>query len=85
MAKELLWAEDMDSVMGWARDFESKDDFINEVKHNYEDGDCNVFDVEKRLCISTEKGIEAETICPIEDTDIEMEWFYIASVESLEE
>jgi hypothetical protein len=85
MARELLWNEDNDCVYGWASDFEDKKDFEKAVKGEYEDGPCFVRDIEKRLCISTEKGIKPETICPVEMTDIEMEWYYIATVEPLRE
>lgn len=85
MAKELLWSEDCDRVWGWARDFKNAEDFKNEVKNNYENGECEVTEIEKKLCITTDKGLQAETITPIEDADIEMEWFYIADVEEIEE
>ena len=85
MARELLWNENYNHVYGWASDFKDKEEFEKAVEADYEDGSCRVSDIEKRLCITTEKGIEPETLCPVELTDIEMEWYYIASVEPIDE
>lgn len=84
MAKELLWNDDATTVSGWSCDFESKKDFSDYAKSQYEGGECNVINVEKKLCVTTEKGLEPETMIPISNTDIELIWFYCGEIEVIE-
>lgn len=85
MAKELLWSEDGSYVYGWEKDFKNTEEFINVVKYEYDDGECDVFDIRKEHCVITEKGIEAEIVIPLRLSDIEIELFYTARVEPKEE
>lgn len=85
MSKELLWSEDMDFVYGWEKDFENKTDFINTVKKQYEDGECDVINIKIEPCIATEKGIMADKITPLALTDIVIENFYTAQIEPIKE
>jgi hypothetical protein len=88
MGKSLIWSEDMDYVLGWARDFEDEQDFVETVKSQYEeteDHECVVTAVLRELCFVTEKGLRPETITPVRIADVTMEEFYTAKVEPMEE
>ncbi|GBF35425.1 hypothetical protein DCCM_4552 [Desulfocucumis palustris] len=85
MAKELLWSEDMDYVYGWKKDFESKDEFIGEVKKQYEDGECEVVNVKIEPCIASEEGIPGDKVIPLALTDVVIENFYTAQVQPINE
>lgn len=85
MAKELLWSEEMDSVIGWARDFKNTSDFIDEVKGQYENGPIDVTNVRVQACICTEEGIPGDTIMPLSSTDVVIENFYTARISEIEE
>lgn len=84
MAKELLWNEDMNCVYGWANDYKNEEEFRENVQSEFDLGTCKFNSIEKKLCIITEKGIPGDTVQPIELTDVELQWFYIAMVEPFE-
>lgn len=81
MAKELLWSEDSDFVYGLANDFLSKEEFVEEVKKQYEDGECEVSNFQVQPCIYSEKTIHADCLIPLASAYVSIENYFTASVE----
>lgn len=85
--KKLIWNDDMDIVYGVKNNFENEKDFVEHVNEEYQNirgNQCLIGDVAIKCCISTGEGIEAESITPLDDTDIEINNYYIADVEEVE-
>ena len=83
----LLWNDDSDSVCGHTDDFETKEDFIEQVKKEFESFDgikCVVEDIKIEPCISTGIGLPSETLIPLSKTDVEIANYYIARTIELE-
>lgn len=84
MDKSIIWNEDMDKAYGIKSDFQNEEEFINDVCEEYSKltgKDCLAGDVETKSCLSTEEGIEAETIVPMDETDVCINTYYITEVE----
>ncbi|WP_026883705.1 hypothetical protein [Clostridium akagii] len=84
---KIIWNEDMDISYGVKIYFENEKDFQDKVTEEYRNitkCDCLVGDVKIKSCISTGKGLNAESITPLEKTDIEINTYYIADVEKAE-
>ncbi|WP_110929726.1 hypothetical protein [Paenibacillus bouchesdurhonensis] len=84
MAKELIWSEESDFVYGRAVEFENKEDFINTVKDQYEDGECEVADVKIQPCVWTERTIPKECLVTLSSAYAVIENYYTASVSDIE-
>ena len=48
MAKELGWSECGEKVYGLKKDFKNVDEFIEEVKSQYEDGEITITDIKTK-------------------------------------
>ncbi|MGM1044796.1 MAG: hypothetical protein ACQEXX_01480 [Bacillota bacterium] len=84
MAKELIWADSYEYVYGLKRDFQNKEEFIQEVKNQYEDGECDVKDIRVEPCICSEERIEADTLIPLSLTaDVVIENYYMGEVHAV--
>lgn len=84
MAKELIWSEESEFVYGRAAEFETKQDFIDTVLAQYEDGNCEVTDVKIQTCIYSEDAIPGEQLIPLSLAGVVIENYYTASVNSFE-
>jgi hypothetical protein len=84
MAKELIWSEDSEKVYGWKKDYKTKDEFVSNVKSQYEDGECVVTNVKEEVCICTCQAIPADIIMPLTLADVSIENFYTADVTAVD-
>lgn len=85
MSKELIWSEESEFVYGLASDFNSEEEFIQEVKYQYEDGDCEVANIKNQPCIYADKGVSSGYLMPLASTDVVIENYYTAEVTSISE
>ncbi|MBD8839387.1 hypothetical protein IFU39_16365 [Paenibacillus sp. CFBP 13594] len=80
MAKELIWSEDSDYVYGHSSSFNSKEEFEEEVKKQYEDGECEVTNILVQPCITSEKPIYSDYLIPLASVYASIENYYTAEV-----
>ena len=88
MSKEIIWNEDLDFAYGSAKKYNSEEEFVDDIKNGHmtmSGYECEVEDVKIQACILTCEGINAETLIPLPDTDIVIENYYTAIVETLED
>lgn len=81
--KKLFWNDDMDRVYGVKSNFENKRVFIEQASEEYKNiigHQCLIDNVEIKCCIITTTGMDAESITPLDDTDIEINNYFIAEV-----
>jgi hypothetical protein len=85
---KLLWSEDCDKVYALLSAFKNEKEFRIAVQETYRcwtGKKCELFNFKIETCISTEKGISAESVIPLNLTDIEISNYYIADVEEVED
>lgn len=88
MESILFWNEDSDRVCGCKVDFDTKEEFIKQVKEEFksfefEGKECAVTDIKVEACVFTEKGLNPETLIPLSATDIEIANYYTAVVDEI--
>jgi hypothetical protein len=82
----LFWSEDSDRVCGCKADFDTKEDFIKQVKDEFKSfkgKECAVTGVRVEACVFTEKGLNPEMLIPLSATDIEIANYYAATVDEV--
>ncbi|WP_432408294.1 hypothetical protein [Wukongibacter sp. M2B1] len=83
--KKIVWNDDMDVASGLEKDFENMDEFIFKVKRSFKEytgESCQTENLVLQACVATGKGIEAETITPLVETDIIIQNWYTCEVSS---
>ncbi len=85
MGAELFYDETRSTIYGRVKDFKTAVSFSKAIKADSEACLFNLKSVEKRLCIYSQSGLDPNTIRPIELTDIEMEWYFMAAVTNIKE
>ena len=81
MSKELIWSEDQDFVYGLKSDFASKEEFIEEVTNQYDNGRCIIKNIKIEPCVFTSDDILPGVLIPLSMTDIAIENYYTAEIE----
>lgn len=85
MGVELFYDEALSTIYGRVKEFKTVVDFSKAIKSDPEACMLNLMSVEKRLCVYSQSGLDPNTIRPLELTDIEMEWYFIATVRNIKE
>jgi Zn finger protein HypA/HybF involved in hydrogenase expression len=88
MLKPTIWTSENEKAFGLKSNFKSEDEFVATIIAQYKDfdgKDCIVRNVKIETCISTSKGLEADTTIQMSMTDIVIENYYIAEVYEIEE
>lgn len=83
MNSKLIWNENKDKVFGYKGLFDGSKDFINEVLRDYKEltgKDCTIEDIMLEECISTKEGLKPNTIIPMSETDIKIDFIYKANI-----
>ena len=83
MSKELMWSEDQDFAFGLKSDFLSKEEFIEVVTSQYDNGLCVVKNIKIEPCIFTSDGILPDVLIPLSLIDVVIENYYTAEVEEV--
>lgn len=81
----IIWNDDMDIAYGAKENFENERDFVEKVSSEHLEltgYECLVSNVRLKSCICTGEGLEAESITPLSETDIEIKNLYIVDVEN---
>ncbi len=81
MAKEILWSEDGEKVYGWKEDFKNADEFIEEVKSQYDGGSISVENIKIETCISSTESIPADVVIPLTSIKVTIENFITGIIE----
>ncbi|MBW6409546.1 hypothetical protein [Clostridium weizhouense] len=87
MESKIIWDNNSNIVYGEKSNFNNKLEFIQYVKAEHKKinkYDCYVDNLKLQVYIITKKGINANSIVPISDTDIKIVTMYSGNFASME-
>lgn len=84
MPNNLFWDEINEYIYGKVSDFQSVSAFSQDIHNEPEMSGYNIVSIDTKLCYTTNKGLNAETITPVAECDIEMLLYYVAKVDKVQ-